>query len=374
MKKIWITIGIVIIVAIAIIFIVTQTKKESEVIKIGAMGPLTGVRAMGGTYMRNGLEMALEEINSRSGIKAGRVKLIYEDTKYEPATAVNAFQKLVDVDRVKIVIGFQNSSCLLAVAPIAERKKVIVIGYGTQASKISSAGDYIFRTQISSTEEIPIIADFIINGLKISEITLLYLNTDYGVEYRDMLKSSFEDKFGGKIVSIESFEVETSDYRTQLTKVTQLNPKVIFIVGASKHVGMIVKQAKELGIKTQFIASSPVEGEDVLTVAGRLADGIIYPYPYDIESGDKEQEAFRIKHKERYGMFPEMLAANAYDALKIVAEMIDQYGYNIEKIKDGFYKIKDYHGASGVLSFDENGDVHKPIIIKKIENGKFVRY
>jgi branched-chain amino acid transport system substrate-binding protein len=179
---------------------------------------------------------------------------------------------------------------------------------------------------------------------------------------------------GGEIDAIESFEVEATDFRTQLRKITLSNPKAIFIVGASKHVGMIVKQAKELGIKTQFIASSPVEGEEVLTIAGELANGIIYPYPYDIESEDKNQEAFRIKYKEKYKMLPEMLAANAFDALMIVAEMIDKYGYNVEKIKDGLYKIKNYHGASGVLSFDKNGDVHKPIIIKKIENGRFVRY
>jgi len=374
MRKLWIIIVVVSIVIVGIVLIATQTEKESNEIKIGVIGPLTGIRAMGGTYMRNGLEIALEEINSKGGIKGEQIKLIYEDDKYEPSIAVSGFRKLVDVDGVKMVIGFQNSSCLLAVAPIAEQQRIIVIGYGTQASKISDAGDYIFRTQISSLDEIPVISEFIKNKLNISEISVLYLNTDYGVEYKDALKSTFEASLQDKIIAIDLFEVETTDYKTQLGKVTQQNPQAIFIIGSSKHVGMIVKQAKELGIKTSFIASSPVEGEDVLTIAGTLVDGIIYPYPYDVESEDKEQEAFRKKYKERYGMLPEMLAANAYDALKILADGIGKCGQNIGCIKDFLYTVKDYHGASGLLSFDSKGDVHKPIIIKKIEDGKFIRY
>jgi branched-chain amino acid transport system substrate-binding protein len=373
MKKLWIII-IVAIVIIGVVFIATQTKKEPGEIKIGVLGPLTGVRAMGGTYMRNGLELALEEINSKGGIRGKQIKLIYEDDKYEPSVAVSGFRKLVEVDGVKMVIGFQNSSCLLAVAPIAEQQRIIVIGYGTQASKISDAGDYIFRTQVSSIEEIPVTSEFIKNKLDISKIAVLYLNTDYGVEYKDALKSTFEGSLQGKIVAIDSFEVETTDYRTQLGKTIQQNPQAIFIIGASKHVGMIVKQAKELGIKTGFIASSPVEGEDVLTIAGPLADDIIYPYPYDVESEDKDQEAFREKYKVRYGMLPEMLAANAYDALKILTQSIEKCEQNTECIKEFLYKVKGYHGASGLLSFDNKGDVQKPIIIKKIENGKFVRY
>lgn len=376
-KKLWIGIGIAVVVILVAMFIVTQIKRESEVIKIGVMGPLTGIRAMGGTYMRNGLEMALEEINSKGGVKGRKIKLVYEDTKYKPDVAISAFRKLVDVEGISLIIGFQNSSCLLAVAPLAEKKKVICIGYGTQSNKISNAGDYIFRTQIASREEIPAISDFIRNKLRISRIGVLYLNTDYGVEYKNILKRIFEDKLGGKIVDMESFEVETKDYRTQLKKVVQHNPQAIFIIGASKHVGMIIKQAKEIGINTQWIASSPVESRDVLEIAGKLADGIIYPYPYDIESQDKQQKIFREKYKKRYGMIPNMLAANAYDALKILVKAIEKCGgdaKNVECIKNELYKVRNYHGASGVLSFDENGDVHKPIIIKTIRNGKFVRY
>jgi len=366
--------GLVAILTAAAFFNFGCGKKGKE-IKIGAMGPLTGVRAMGGTYMRNGLEMALEEINSKVGIKGRQIKLVYEDTQYKPDITVSAFRKLVDAKGISLIIGFQNSSCLLAVAPIAEKKKVICIGYGTQSNKISEAGDYIFRTQIASRQEIPVISDFIKHKLKISKIGVLYLNTDYGVEYKDIFKQVFEDKLGGKIVSMESFEVGTTDYRTQLKKVFQHNPRAIFIIGASKHVGMIIKQAKELGIKTQFIASSPVESRDVLEIAGELADGIIYPYPYDIKSQDKLQKAFRLKYEKRYGMMPNMLAANAYDALKILAITIEKCGgEDVECIKDELYKVKNYHGASGVLSFDENGDVHKPIIIKTIKNGKFVEY
>jgi len=377
-NKIYLGIGIVIaIIVIGGIWYGVSRKPAStpttkEPIKIGVIGPLTGIRATGGEYMRKGLEMALEEINSE-GINGEKMKLVYEDTQYKPDVAMNGFRKLTDVEGIKFVIGFQNSSCLLSCAPIAEEKKVLIIGYGTQANKISEAGDYIFRTQIASRQELPVVADFIRNKLNLSRIAILYLLSDYGIEYNEILTEEFE-KLGGELVASEGFKAEEKDFRTQLTKISGSNPEAIFVVGASKHIGMIINQAHELGINIQFLGGSPIESKDILNIAGNLANGVIYPYPYNIESTIESQKSFRDKYKEKYKEPPTMLAANAYDALKLLAEGIKKCGENVECVKNYLYSVKDYHGASGKISFDENGDVQKEFVFKTIKNGQFVPY
>ncbi len=342
-----------------------------EVIKIGVVLPLTGPSSDGGGYIKNGLLLALDELDENQDFMY-RYELLFQDSQYDPKTAVNAFRKLVDVDKVKYTIGAHGSSETLAITPIAEENKVILITPGSQSDKISQAGDYIFRTQINTAQESPFLAEHIFKAIGNEPLGLLLLNTDYGESMIQNFNPEFES-LGGKIVGVERFEPKDIDYRTQLTKLKGKGVKHILIGGTRQNGGHIIKQAKELNMDVRFFATSPIEGKELLEIAGEAVDGLEYAYPYDPEGSSNEELAFREKYKQKYGSENEMLSANGYDTLKILSKCIEQEQNDVEKVKTCLYSTKNYAGAGGAFSFDQNGDAVKHLIIKTVKEGTFIK-
>jgi len=243
---------IIIIIVICLIWWGASKKPSltGEVIKVGILEPLTGVRAEAGEYFKRGLDLALAEINSDLN-KKYQLELVFEDTQYDPAIAVTAFNKLKDIDKVGYVIGAHGSSNTLAVAPIAEENKIILITPGSQSTAISQAGDYIFRTQINTAQEAPFIAEFIAGISGDKPVHVLGLNTDYSLSYMKNLTPAFEEN-GVTMGLFEKFDPKETDYRTQLLKLKASNAEYILLLAIPKHAGQILKQVQELGIKSNF--------------------------------------------------------------------------------------------------------------------------
>jgi len=369
-KIIWLIVILIIIIGGVMLWQFKQPQKGA--IKIGVLIPLTGTRAEGGRYDKNGLELALAEINNNSE-KKYKINLVYEDTQYDPKIAVTAFNKLKDLDKVNYVIGPHGSSEVLAVAPIAEQNKVILITPAAQSTDISKAGDYIFRTQINVSQEIPILADFIYKRAQDEPVHMMLLNTEYGSSFFANYKPYYE-KLGGKIGLVEKYETTATDFRSQLTKIKDQNPQYVYLATLPKQGAMILKQAKELGIKAKFFATAPVEGKELLDIGKQAAEGLIYTYPYDEESDNTVMKNYREKYQATYHEHNEMYSASFYDTLHILSNCLEKVGDNVEKVKACLYGIQNYQGASGILSFDQNGDISKPFIFKTIKDGEFVKY
>lgn len=364
-------IGIAVIVVIVVLIIIFGGEKKKEgVIRVGILEPLTGIRAEAGKYYQKGLDLALPEINNDSG-KKYQLELIYEDTQYDPKVGLTAFNKLKEFDNVKYVIGAHGSSVALTVAKVAEESKIILITAGSQSSAISEAGDYIFRTQINTAQEAPFLAKFLKQVAGDRPIHVLGLNTDYTVAYMNNLAPALE-KEGGKLGLVEKFDPKEADYRTHLLKAKGAGAEYILLLAVPNQAGQILKQAKELGIKATFIGSSPIEGEDLLEIGGEAAEDLLYIYPYDDASDITSMKTYRKKYMAEYNEKPEMLSANIYDTLHILSLCFEKASDNVDGVKDCLYGVKDYKGASGILSFDENGDIVKPFIMKTVKNGEFV--
>lgn len=369
-KKIWIGITIVVVVALAIVLFVTPTKKEPGEIKIGAILVLTGPNAKAGQSAKQGIDMATEEINEREGVKC-RVRVIYEDDGGEPQKSVSALQKLINIDKVPAVIGPMASSCVLAVAPIAEKKKIVILSPTASNPKITYAGDYIFRNTYSDTIEGVKTAKFALKELEYKKMGILFINNDYGVGLKDAFKKKFEE-LGGKIVVEEGYDPKTRDFRTILTKVKEKEPEAIYIAGYSE-MGQLLRQAREMGIKVPVLSCIMFQISDIAKVAGETAEEVIYAYPsYDPEKGGKITIRFAQKFKEKYGVLPDTEAAFSYDAMKILALAMGKGDFTSAKIKNNLYNIRDYNGVTGETSFDKNGDVIKPVGFKKVQNGKYI--
>lgn len=372
--------GIIVVVALTILAVIAyiaffhvQNGDEKEVIKVGVIFPLTGDRSAYGLSMKNAVELAMSEINDNYLIGTQQIEVIFEDTRGLPKECITAFEKLTTTNKVSVVIGPMSSSEMLSIAPIAEREQVVLMSPSASSPAITDAGDFIFRIAPSDSYEGIMIAKFVIEQLKLSRIGILFNNSEYGIG----IVNKFTDKFtfsGGTVLISESYSESTLDYRTQLNKIKRTNPEAIYFVGY-KELGKIIKQAKELGIGTQYLSVSLFEDPDILTTAGQAAEGVIFPsISFDIRSDDDRANNFVDSYTAKFGNKPDAFAASAYDAAYITAKAIRGGGNDATKIKNALYTIKDFNGLLGNFGFDSNGDVILPLRLKKVEKGIFIDY
>lgn len=363
------------LLSFVVLFSCTKTHEEPNEVKIGAILPLTGDAASWGEAGKEGIELAVSEINSKGGINGRKLEIIYEDTQANPEKGASAMLKLATIDKVPAVVGDIVSATTLAAAPIAEKNKVVLLSPTASAPKITHAGKYIFRIWPSDLTEGTAIANFAAKDLGLKRVAILYIQNDYGIGLRDVFKKVFT-QLGGKIIEAVAYKPDETNFRAHLTKIVKKSPEAIYLVSYYKDAALVLKQAKELKITTQFLGTTAVEEPKLIEIAGEAAEGLIYPISsgYDPKSQDKVVQEFNKRFKEKYGKAPGFVQAQCYDALKILAYVISKGNYTGEAIQKALEGLKDYHGVTGVISFDENGDVIKPTIIKTIKNGKFVLY
>lgn len=369
MKK-WI-LSLIVIAGVISIFI--YNAKSEKYINIGAILPLTGPAGKYGEDARLGIEMAIDEFNSNDNINGKKVKVIFEDDQSLPQQSVSAFKKLITFNKVSIVIGGMTSSSALAIAPLAEQNKIVLISPSASSPLLSKAGDFIFRNELSDAYGGTAQAELTKNRLKISNVAILYINNDYGIGVKDAFIEKFTE-LGGKTLKTEAFEPNAQDFRTQLIKIKETSPQAIFIVGY-KEIILILRQIRELGIKAKILSTPVFEDREILEKAKELAEGVIYVYygGFDPNVKSKEVTEFVESFKKKYNREPGYYSALAYDATKISLYAIKKAGSTDSiKIKEILYQIKDFPGVTGSTTFDSNGDVIKPVILKTVKNGKFI--
>lgn len=366
-KKVWIP---AILVTIALVFFAIyfeQKKQKDDSIMIGAIFPLTGDAAQWGIPPMNGAQLAIDEINAKDGVAGKQLVLNIEDSRAEPKEGVSAFNKITSVDKAQIVIGPVASSVTLAVAPIAERNHILLISPASTNPKISNAGEYIFRVIPSDALRGQVFAEYMFNEEGIRKVAIIYINNEGGVGNRDSFKERFVS-LGGNILMEEGYKQGATDLRTQITKVKASNAEAVMIISYPQDTIILMRQAKELDInKPLYFQTEAVEDSNVLREAGESAEGATYILPASAEGASAD--AFVKAYEEEYGKKPELFAAEAYDIVYLIAAAIrtdpdsDSYA---NLVRDYLYNVSDYAGASGIISFNDKGDVVKPMAIKKI--------
>ena len=260
----------------------------------------------------------------------------------------------------------------MSCAPIANKEKVVLFSPAAATPMFTNSGDYTFRNRASANFEVEKMADVAYEYLNMHRISIIYINNDVGVGFYPVFQKRFESQ-GGKIIDIESFEQGATDMRTQLLKLKKGKPDAIYLIGHVEESGYVLKQARELGIKCQFLGHLALEGPDLFKIAGNAANGVIYTATgYDPESNDVKVKEFEKKYQAKFHKEGDVFAATAYDAVYIMKLAIEKVGYNSESIKNELYKIKYFLGVTGSTSFDKNGDVEKPVLVKIIKDQKFV--
>jgi len=352
----------------------TVTTTEGGTLTLGAIAPLSGDAAAYGVPIQQAIDLAVEEINDAGGVAGKELKILYEDGQCDAKGATSAAQKLINVDGVRIIIGGLCSGETLGAAPIAEENKVILFSAGSGSPDITTAGDYIFRNFPSDATSGSKVAEAAVDN-KDTKIAILAEQTDYAQAVKNVFKDKFED-LGGKVVVDESYLSESSDYRTQLTKIKNAKPLGIYIVSQTPaKYGLVLKQMAELGVDAPIYTNEFAAAEDILGVYGDEIEGAIFAEPAFDENAQKSKELLekiKDKHGELSGALPPVYFATAYDAVYILVEAIEECGEDTSCIKAELYGVSNRLGTAGTLSIDKNGDAEFEYVLKTIKNGKVV--
>lgn len=361
---------LIVCLAISLITGITAALAE-EVYKIGAILPLTGDISEYGERCKKGIDLAVEEINKEGGINGRPVEIIYEDSKGSAKEGVGAAQKLINIDKVKTIIGAVASSVTLAIEPITSQSKVVLVSPASSSPKLTGISPFFFRTWPSDVLEANVLADFAFKKLNVKTVAIIYVNNDYGIGLKDEFKKTFVS-LGGKVVFVDGYPQNNKEFRSMLTKARAKKPQAIYLAGYHKEMAFATKQIREMRLKSQILGDADYGIEELLTIAKDAAEGAIYSTPtYEPQKGSKTMIGFADKFKEKYGKEPSIFEANAFDAMKILAISMRNVGDDSKKIADSISHLRNYDGASGLITF-ERGDVKKAIAIKTIKGGRFV--
>lgn len=369
-KRYFVIVIILLVIIVSIIFFQMQHRNDQFV--VGGIMPLTGDVATYGIAIKQGIEIAIDKVNSQGGVNGKLISVVYEDSKAEPKEGISVFNKLVSINNVNVIIGAVASSVTLAIAPKAEEEHVILFSPASSSPEISKAGDYIFRNYPSDDLEGKIVAEHAYSR-GFENAAILTINNDYGIGLNKVFKDEFM-QLGGIILSNDLYNEDQNNFETILTKINQKNPKCIFIVGYGKELGKIVKQARHLGIKAQFFSTVNFYDENSLISGGNAVEGVVFSSPvFDSNSANINVQIFVESFESKFGKKPDVWSAHSYDALLIIAEAINEANsFSVDQIKKEIYQIKDFDGVSGKTSFDENGDVFKEAKFLTVKNGEFV--
>ena len=326
--------------------------------RIGVMESLTGPGETYGSVALQAKQMAVDEINAAGGINGRMLELIVEDSKCSAQDAITAYNKLTDVDGVKIILGTSCSGAMLGAAPLAEADGVVLFSGLATNPDIANAGDYIFRTSMSDAQ-LGIDAGNVMWTDGVRTLATISETTDYAEGVRRTSVAQFE-KRGGTVVAEERYGSDTTDFRTQLTKLIGENPDALLLAAQSEFTGgTIIKQVRELGYEGQIYADIVPVGATALEIAGDAAAGT-KAILADISPNNAKGQEVLANFRARYDYVTlAWYIGSAYDDVHITAECLKQTDddQDADGFRDCLYGIT-WTGAIGEnYTFDENGEV-----------------
>ena len=329
-----------------------------EPFRIGVMESLTGPGETYGTVANQAKQMAVDEINAAGGVNGHMLELVVEDSKCNAQDAITAYNKLTDVDGVKIILGTSCSGAMLGAAPLAEKEGVVMFSGLATNPDIAEAGDYIFRTAMSDLQ-LGIDTGNLLWADGVRKLATLNEATDYAEGVRRESVAQFE-KRGGEVVAEERYPSDVTDFRSQLTKLFGANPDALHVAAQAEFAGgTIVKQARELGFDGPIYSDVVVAGATALEIAGDAATGVIAVIADLDPVNNKAQEVLKnFKAKYDYVTL-RWYIGSAYDDVYITAECLKKTGddQDADGFRDCLYDIT-WSGAIGDrYSFDDKGEV-----------------
>lgn len=329
----------------------------AEEVSVGSVTPLTGKLAVYGEGFQKAMLLALDEINAEGGIQGKPMKIVFEDNTSTAKGSVSAIRKLITVDKLPVIFGPAASSNFLAICPIAQENRTILIGAESAAAEISNCGDFVFRVFPSDTLQGIGVAE-LAKGLGYTSVVLTYVNNDWGVGLARVFKEEYE-KQGGKILDEFSHDEGKTDYRSEIFRIRKNEPKAVVNLTYIKEAATMLKQAYEAGMEVQWLLGSASKSPKLVELAGPAAESIIGTYP-TFSQTTPAYSAFRQAWEKKYptAKIP-IFGEYNYDMVKLTAKALQTADtLSAEEIRKALITAsQNYQGVTGDKSLDENGDV-----------------
>lgn len=344
----------------------------SDTILLGEVGSLTGSEAAFGISTRDGIDMALRELNAAGGVRGKKLAVRVYDNQSKPEESASAITRLIDQDKVVLVLGEVASSNSLAMAPKAQAAKVPMLSPSSTNPKVTEVGDYIFRVCFIDPFQGYVMAKFAAENLKLKNVAIL---KDVKSAYSMGLTDVFEKKFvelGGSIVEVQAYSKGDTDFRAQLTALKKSKPEGLYIPGYYNDVGLIARQARELGLKVTMLGADGWDSAKLFELGGSAVDGAYISNHYSADDPSERVQKFIRNYKAAYGSIPDSLAAMGYDAAYIAAEALKQAkDLTGPSVRDALANLKDFPGVTGTISIDANRNAVKPAVVLQVASGAF---
>ena len=361
---------ILLLMALLTLFVLScgsKGHKDSNVIKIGVIGPLTGDIAQYGTNAIDGFKLKIKEINAAGGINGKKIELVIADSKGDAQEAINIFKKMVSQDKVDFIVGEIASTASLAISDFAQKAKVPMLTPTSTLFDITKGKDYVFRVTFTDPYQGVATAKYIKSKGAKNVTILVNTSNDYDVALAQAFKEQAE-KDGIKI-SEEKYTKDDKDFKSLLTKVKSQNPEMVFIPDYYNTVGLILTQANEIGLKTQFLGGDGWDG--IQTNFASVAEGGIFASQFAPDDPSGTVQKFIKAYKAEYNKDPIIFSALGYDAGTVVENALKSAkDLSRESIKEAFKASNIDNLVTGSLKYDENRNPEKKVSFIEVKNGK----
>lgn len=350
-----------------------QQAAPTDAIKIGEVGSMTGSEATFGISTHEGILLAVNQANAAGGINGKQLAVIALDDQGKPDEAATAVTKLITQDKVIAILGEVASSRSLAMAPIAQENKIPMITPSSTNPKVTEIGDHIFRVCFIDPFQGTVMAKFAHENLKAKKVAILRdVKNDYSVGLANFFVETFK-KLGGDIVLDQSYSAGDIDFKSQLTAIRAKAPDAIFVPGYYTEVGLVARQARELGIKAPLLGGDGWDSPKLKEIGGSAMDGSYFSNHYSAEDKAPHIQDFISKYKAAFGgKTPDGLAAAGYDAAVVLIEAMKKApNLSTTDIRNAIAGTKDFQGVTGKITLNEKRDAVKSAVVLKVEGGDF---
>lgn len=346
---------------------------DQNVVKVGVFLPLTGDNAAGGELELRGIKLANQ---LHPEVLGKKVELVVADNKSDKAEAASVAARLIEKDKVSVLVGSYGSSLSMAAGNIVKENKVPAVGTSCTNPQVTANNDYYFRACFIDPFQGKVMAEYAHqNGFKKVAI-VQEVSNDYSVGLAKFFREEFVKLTGDEnsIVDVANYQTGDKDFTAILTNIKALSPDAVFAPGNFTESALLVKQARQLGIEAPFMGGDTWETQEFIDVGGKDVEGVALSTAFDREKASTEEaKKFLDAYTKEYNGEPSALTAMAYDAYLIAVSGIEKAGTATDtvKIRDAIAATKDLECVTGMTTLDENGDPIKGVVIKTVKDGKF---
>lgn len=346
---------------------------ESKPVLLGVVVPLSGAEEIYGTSVRNGVEIAFAQVQARTDYPY-ELQLEVRDSGSDAAQAAAQLEELYD-DGALAAIGGVTSKEAREMVDVADRNDRILLSPSASSPELTGISKNFYRVFPSDFLEGTKMGNFATQTLKANSVVILAVESLYGRGSQEVFKNEFE-RYGGQVLEVIEYPEGTSDFSGLMDRVISLKPEAVYLADFAGPIGAMVKALRDRRFDGYVLTTSAFAAPEVLSTLGQNTEGIFLTQPaFEVDSDDPQVEQFVAAYREKYGEEPGLYAAHGYDAMIVLAQALENAGRpTSSEFWKGMRQIRDFTGVTGIIQFDERGDVQKFPRVYTVNEGRLVDY